>query len=206
MKRSNAKWVGLTGCVIAGFATDTAIAAPIKITPPDAALIAAVDTQTTNLTGITVFGDFEAWYPNLYPEYKWARETVAVGTNGLFQLNYVVLDRHDRIQDELSVLLFRPGFQNGVQTGPQQRRDVRRSPALRDAKPFASSEVVRTIEEVLEGAQLFEASRPFYAIHSDAESISLVRASQLDIRVRRSDECAFFWSVPEGARDPIGEG
>ena len=159
---------------MAGFATDTAIAAPIKITPPDAALIAAVDIQSTNLNEITVFGDFEDWYPNLYPDYKWARETVAVSTNGLFQLNYVVLDRHNHIQDELSVLLFRPGFQSGVQTGPQQRRDARRSPALRGSRPSASAEVVRTIEEVLEGAQLFEASRPLYAIHGDAESISLV--------------------------------
>jgi type II secretory pathway component PulK len=174
MKCSSAKWVGLTGCVIAGFAARASIAAPIEITAPDAALIAAVDTQTTNVNELTAFGDFEGWYPNLYPDYKWARETVAVGTNGLFQLNYVVLDRHNHIQDELSVLLFRPGFQSGVQTGPQQRRDARRSPALRGSRPSASAEVVRTIEEVLEGAQLFEASRPLYAIHGDAESISLV--------------------------------
>ena len=174
MKRSSAKWVGLTGCVIAGFAANTAIAAPIKITPPDAALVAAVDAQNTNVNELTVSGDFEAWFPNLYPDYKWARETVAVGTNGLFQLNYVVLDRHNRIQDELSVLLFRPGFQSGVQTGLQQRRHARHRPALRDERPSASSEVVRAIEEVLEGAQLFQASPSLYAIHGDAGSISLV--------------------------------
>jgi type II secretory pathway component PulK len=174
MKCASAKWVGLTGCVIAGFAACASIAAPIKITPPDAALIAAVDAQTTNVNELTVFGDFEGWCPNLYADYKWARETVAVSTNGLFQLNYVVLDRHGRIQDELSVLLFRPGFQNGVQTGPQQRRDARHGPALRGSRSSASAEVVRAIEEVLEGAQLFQASIPLYAIHGDAESISLV--------------------------------
>ncbi len=160
--------------MIVALAAYAAIAAPVKITPPDAALVAAVDTQNTNVSEMTAFGDFEAWYPNLYRDYKWARETVAISSNGLFQANYVVLDRHNRIQDELSVLRFRPGFQSAVQTGPQQWRDARRRPASQDSRSSVSTEVVRAIEEVLEGAQLFEASIPLYAIHGDAESISLV--------------------------------
>jgi len=175
--------------MLGALAAYTSVAAPVKITAPDAALIAAVDTQDTNVSEAIVFGDFEAWYPNLYPDYKWTRETVSVSTNGLFQMNYVVLDWHNRIQDELNVLLFRPSFEDGLPAGPQpwRWRGVRHRPASRDSRPSASTKVVRAIEEVLEGAQSFHTNILLYGIHGNADSISLVSRLPHTVTSRSAD-------------------
>jgi len=51
-------------------------------------------------------GDFG----DLYPDYRWSAETNQVGTNGLFQVDFVVYRRHGgRGQvSQMSILLYRP--------------------------------------------------------------------------------------------------
>lgn len=70
-------------------------------------------------------GDFGS----LYPGVSWSREIVMVGTNGLFQVDFTVMDGSGGgrfpVQSTLSIFLYRPespmgvgGGSRGISTGP----------------------------------------------------------------------------------------
>ena len=78
---------------------------------PDAGMLASVYSQTNVLNEETVSGDFQELYPDMYPDYSWARETIEVASNGLFRVDYAVTGAHKRrgvSQTQMSILLFRP--------------------------------------------------------------------------------------------------
>src|SRR5262245_61398561 len=83
---------------------------------PDAGLLAAVDVQAVALEEGVTRGDFETWYPEVYPGFSWTREVREVGSNGLFQIDYAVFEPHSKkgeSPDHLSLLLFRPQSRPG---------------------------------------------------------------------------------------------
>lgn len=77
----------------------------------DAGMLASVHSQTNILTEGTESGDFEELYPDMYPDYSWAKETTEIASNGLFRVDYSVVGAHKRrgvSETHMSILLFRP--------------------------------------------------------------------------------------------------
>lgn len=72
----------------------------------DAGMLAAELSLTNKLAEGFESGDFG----DLYPNYKWGQEIVEVGTNGLFEVRFVITHNvGGRITESpMSILLFRP--------------------------------------------------------------------------------------------------
>src|SRR5882724_10280874 len=71
---------------------EPAMADSPKRPEPDAGLLAAVDSQSQLLEEGIAIGDFEFWYPDLYPDFSWTRIITEIGSNGLFQVDYTIAD------------------------------------------------------------------------------------------------------------------
>jgi hypothetical protein len=100
------------GLVSSGLRT----ARSLRITHPDAGMLAAELTLTNRLEEGVETGDFG----NLYPDYSWRRETSEAGTNGLFRVDFEIYRRGQRATPDsrMSILLFSPFSQTkrlGVQ-------------------------------------------------------------------------------------------
>ena len=74
--------------------------------PPDLNSLAAELSLTNNLVEGEESGDFG----DLYPDFRWRRETYLYGTNGLFQVDFTVFWSIDSRPKEsrMSILLYRP--------------------------------------------------------------------------------------------------
>jgi hypothetical protein len=72
----------------------------------DAGALAAELALTNVLTEGTASGDFG----NLYPDYRWTSDTEPSGTNGLYEVDYVIYRRNGDhgIESAMSILLFKP--------------------------------------------------------------------------------------------------
>jgi type II secretory pathway component PulK len=134
--------------------------APAKspaVSEPDAGLLAAVDVQSANVIEGFVTGDFEQWYPGFYSGFWWARETTEMASNGLFRVNYVIFNRHDKAVNELSVLRYRPGATTANPVSHSRREasgpehDFKHPRHRRSAAALA----VEKIEEMLISTQYF---------------------------------------------------
>lgn len=94
-----------------------AAAKSIQQREPDAGLVAAALSLTNRLEEGTESGDFEDLAPGLYPGYSWARDIYEVGSNGLFQVDFVVVHKAGKSrgpsETRMSILLFRPGSPTG---------------------------------------------------------------------------------------------
>jgi hypothetical protein len=150
---------------------------------PDAGLIAAVDSLATRLEEGVVVGDFEEWYPGVYPGYGWARETTEIASNGLFQVDYVLLDAEkERVLPEtaMSILLFRPGSPPGSASRglAQPRCGAPWHAAARGWHAPAGEQRARlalmALEEALLAAEFYTANRAYYEFRGDSESMTLV--------------------------------
>lgn len=78
----------------------------LQETDVDASMLAAELSITNKLYDGEDSGDFGDAYAN----YTWSREMHEVGTNGLFEVNFVVHHRvgHGPVDTTMSILLFRP--------------------------------------------------------------------------------------------------
>lgn len=78
----------------------------LQQTTVDAGMLAAELSLTNKLTEGVESGDFG----DLYPDYKWTQEIIEVGTNGLFEVRFVIMHNAGGrlIESPMSVLLFRP--------------------------------------------------------------------------------------------------
>ena len=78
----------------------------LQQTTVDAGMLAAELSLTNKLTEGIESGDFG----DLYPDYKWTQEIIEVGTNGLFEVKFVIM--HNAavrlVESPMSILLFRP--------------------------------------------------------------------------------------------------
>jgi pilin/secretion family protein with methylation motif len=88
---------------------------------PDAGILAAAMSLTNKLEEGTMSGNFEDLAPGLYPGYSWARDAYEVGSNGLFQVDFVVVRQsgkgHGPSETKMSILMYRPGSQPGNRFG-----------------------------------------------------------------------------------------
>jgi hypothetical protein len=78
-------------------------AASLRKNGPTVGMIAAEMSLTNRLETGADSGDFGEFYPG----YQWTRETLPYGSNGLFQIDIVVV-RDGNIDSSLSFLLYRP--------------------------------------------------------------------------------------------------
>lgn len=76
----------------------------------DAGSLATMLSLTNRLEEGVDSGDFG----DLHPGYQWTREIRLVGTNGLFQVDFVVTSGVVADESRLSILLFRPASTQGV--------------------------------------------------------------------------------------------
>jgi hypothetical protein len=75
---------------------------------PDAGMLAAQLSLTNLLEEGYESGDFEEVFPNC----RWERQITEVGSNGLFQVDFVVFERTKQGKENveaMSILMYRPG-------------------------------------------------------------------------------------------------
>jgi hypothetical protein len=87
---------------------------------PTAGMVIAQMAATNILTEGSDTGTFRE-IP-IYEGYKWVSECRQVASNGLYQIDVVVVDRNGVQCSTVSALLFRPDSGNGQKMGLQQRR------------------------------------------------------------------------------------
>ena len=112
---------------IAGFAIlelvtrSVSMARSLQQREPDAGMLAASLSLTNQLIEGSETGDFEDLAGNLYPDYSWGRDTLEVFSNGLFQVDfYVINDKRSGAEPaKMSIFLFRPQSPPGSATRPR---------------------------------------------------------------------------------------
>ncbi len=106
----------ILGMVVSGLAQAKAL----QQRDPDAGMLAATLSLTNQLEEGVESGDFQDLAPDLYRDYRWTREINEVGSNGLFQVDFIINGRFGRrgiSESKMSVLMFRPGSKPGKAFG-----------------------------------------------------------------------------------------
>jgi type II secretory pathway pseudopilin PulG len=85
----------------------------------DAGMVAAQYSQTNQVVEGVASGDFG----DLYPGYTWTRDVYEVGTNRLYQADFVVQSGSEGkpVVSKISILLFSPHSQGGSLDGGMRR-------------------------------------------------------------------------------------
>jgi type II secretory pathway component PulK len=151
---------------------------------PDAGLIAAPHSLSNYLDEGILAGSFEDLYPGIYPGYGWISEVQGIGTNGLFQVDYVVFDENRAGNNQhldhgatLSVLLFRPLSKPGSASlgwvAPWSLPTVHSASASRGPGHLSPAQsALLAVSDALLGAQFFVANARHYLFLSDSESLT----------------------------------
>ena len=85
-----------------------------------AAMLASQLTSSNKLEEGTASGTFEDVFPGLYPGFTWTRDVYMVSSNGLFQVDFFVLNgAHE--ESAMSILLFKPNSTIGTSAGSRFR-------------------------------------------------------------------------------------
>jgi hypothetical protein len=88
---------------------------------PDAGMLAATLSLTNMLEEGVESGDFQDVAGDLYRDYRWSREINQVGSNGLFQVDFVIYSNAPRkrgaSESRMSLLMFRPASKPGRNFG-----------------------------------------------------------------------------------------
>jgi Tfp pilus assembly protein PilV len=112
---------------IAGFAIlelvtrSVSAARSLQQREPDAGMIAATLSLTNQLIEGSESGDFQDLCGDLYSDYSWGRDVYEVGSNGLFQVDFFVINdkRAGAEPVKMSILLYRPQSPPGSATRPR---------------------------------------------------------------------------------------
>jgi len=83
----------------------------LRVTRPNAGMLAAELSITNKLETAVESGDFG----NLYRDYTWRSDTYEAGTNGLWQVDFTIYKRGNRSQpdSQMSILLYSPQSRTG---------------------------------------------------------------------------------------------
>ncbi len=76
----------------------------------DSSMLAAELSVTNRLSEGTDSGDFG----DIYRDYKWSRAITEVGTNGLYQVDFIVTHAPTRRETTMTVLFYRPDSAGGM--------------------------------------------------------------------------------------------
>ena len=80
----------------------------LQVQRPDAGMLASMISLSNTLEEGFEGGDFE----EIFPDYRWERQIVEVGSNGFFQVDFVVFKKNAQgkeISEPLSILMYKPG-------------------------------------------------------------------------------------------------
>jgi hypothetical protein len=100
------------GIVVTGLGAARAL----QVRHADASMLASELSATNNIleegTDSGDFGDF-------YPHARWERTVTEIGSNGLFRVDFIVLEKAGRheVGSTMSILLHRPGSPKGAMSG-----------------------------------------------------------------------------------------
>jgi len=103
--------------VLGVVAQGLAAARALQHKEPDAGILAAALSLTNQLIEGTESGDFDDFYPGLYPGYTWTRDVYEVSSNSLFQVDFYVYKEAGKkgaSETKMSILMFRPGSPPGA--------------------------------------------------------------------------------------------
>jgi len=78
---------------------------------PDFSILASAITLSNTLEEGVESGDFEDLGEE-YRDYEWQRQIVEVGSNGFFQVDFLILDKKGRgkqVGETMSILMYKPG-------------------------------------------------------------------------------------------------
>jgi hypothetical protein len=77
----------------------------------DFSILASALTLSNTLEEGVESGDFEELGPE-FKDYRWEREIIEVGSNGLFQVDFAVFAKNGRgkeVRENMSILMYKPG-------------------------------------------------------------------------------------------------
>lgn len=91
----------------------------LQIQHPDAGILAAHLSLTNRLEESSDAGDFDDIEPGVYPDCRWERNVFEASSNGLWQVDFLVIEKVGRRQvpSTMSILMYRPGGGRGA--GPR---------------------------------------------------------------------------------------
>ena len=83
----------------------------LQIRHPDAGILAAHLSLTNSLQEGSDSGDFDDIEPDVYPNCQWERNIFEASSNGLYQVDFLVIEKIGRRQvpSTMSILMYRPG-------------------------------------------------------------------------------------------------
>jgi hypothetical protein len=97
-------------------------AAILRTSGPTAGMIAAQIALTNQMQDETVSGSFGGDNGiGVYKDYRWAYQCRQVATNGLFQIDFVVIDPNGVQSSLLSTIFYRPDSSTGMGLQPQRQ-------------------------------------------------------------------------------------
>lgn len=79
----------------------------LKSYTPHAGCLAAGLVLSNTLAEGTEIGDFEDLFPSQFPDHTWAREITWAGSNGLFQVDFMIY-RKGETESSLTILVYKP--------------------------------------------------------------------------------------------------
>lgn len=79
----------------------------LKSYTPHAGSLAAGLVLSNTLAEGTEIGDFEDLFPSQFPDHTWAREITWAGSNGLFQVDFMIY-RKGETESALTILVYKP--------------------------------------------------------------------------------------------------
>ena len=79
----------------------------LKSYTPHAGCLAAGLVLSNTLAEGTEIGDFEDLFPSQFPDHTWAREITWAGSNGLFQVDFMIY-RKGETESALTILVYKP--------------------------------------------------------------------------------------------------
>ena len=83
----------------------------LQIQHPDAGILAAHLSLTNRLEEGSDSGDFDDVEPGAFPSCRWERNIMEVSSNGLYQVDFLVIEKVGRKQvpSTMSILMYRQG-------------------------------------------------------------------------------------------------
>jgi hypothetical protein len=83
---------------------------------PDFEIIISPDALTNILVEGIKSGDFDEFVPNLYPGFSWESDTLEVGSNGFFRVDYAIYDAKAGAAKGMRMFFHKPGSPPGSAT------------------------------------------------------------------------------------------
>jgi Tfp pilus assembly protein PilV len=96
--------------ILGVLSTELHAASILRSSGPTAGMVAAQLSLTNKMEEGSDSGDFG----EIYPGYRWMSQTTEAASNGLFRVEFAVINPHGRLDSTLTVLFYRPDSQSSM--------------------------------------------------------------------------------------------